>query len=91
MFNMNIKPRLAHIESGAVVENTGSRDRGFVVVNSKGNYQVVMVLEDGRMLLTPQEYDQDTDIGKFFSTYKLIAQSNEYEAKLEGVINARVY
>lgn len=87
MFNMNIKPRLAHIESGAMVEHTESRDRGFVVMNSGGNHQVVMVLEDGRMLLTPQEYDKDTDIGKFFSTYKMIAQSNEYEARLEGVTN----
>ena len=85
MFNMNIKPRLAHIESGAVVEHTESRDRGFVVVNSKGNYQVVMVLEDGRMILRPQEYDKDIDIGKFFSEYKMVAQSNEYEARLEGV------
>lgn len=84
MFNMNIKPRLAYIESGAMVEHVESRDRGFVVMNSVGNHQVVMVLEDGRMLLTPQEYDKDTDIGKFFSTYKMIAQSNEYEARLEG-------
>lgn len=91
MFNMNIKPRLAHIESGAIVEHTESRDRGFVVINSKGNHQVVMVLEDGRMFLNEREYDKDTDIGPFFSTYKMIAQSNEYEARLEGVINARVY
>lgn len=84
MFNMNIKLRLAHIESGAMVEHTESRDRGFVVMNSGGNHQVVMVLEDSRMLLTPQEYDKDTDIGKFFSTYKMIAQSNEYEARMEG-------
>lgn len=84
MFNMNIKLRLAHIDSGAMVEHTESRDRGFVVMNSGGNHQVVMVLEDSRMLLTPQEYDKDTDIGKFFSTYKMIAQSNEYEARMEG-------
>lgn len=89
MFNMNIKPRLAEIESGAMVEHTDSRDRGFVVINSKGDYQVVMVLEDGRMFLRPQEYDKDTDIGKFFSEYKMIAQSNEYEARLEGVKNAK--
>lgn len=88
---MNIKPRLAHIESGAVVEHKESRDRGFVVMNSGGNHQVVMVQEDGRMFLRPQEYDKDIDIGKFFSTYKMVAQSNEYEARLEGVINARVY
>lgn len=88
---MNIKPRLANIESGAIVEHTESRDRGFVVMNSEGNHQVVIVLEDGRMLLTAQQYDKDTDIGTFFSTYKMIAQSNEYEARLEGVINARVY
>lgn len=85
MFNMNIKPRLANIESGAIVEHTESRDRGFVVINSNGKHQVVMVLEDGRMLLTPQEYDKDANIGRFFSTYKMIAQSNEYEARLEGV------
>lgn len=90
MFNMNIKPRLASIESGAVVEHTESRDRGFIVINSKGNYQVVMVLEDGRMFLRPQEYDKDIDIGKFFSAYKMIAQSNEYEARMEGVINAKL-
>lgn len=89
MFNMNIKPRLANIESGAIVEHTESRDRGFVVMNSEGNHQVVMVLEDGRMLLLSQEYDKDTDIGKFFSTYKMIAQSNEYEARLEGVKSAK--
>lgn len=89
MFNMNIKPRLAEIESGAMVEHIESRDRGFVVVNSKGNYQVVMVLEDGGMFLISLEYDKETDIGKFFSTYKLIAQSNEYEARLEGVKNAK--
>ena len=87
MFNMNIKPRLAHIESGAVVEHTESRDRGFVVMNSEGNHQVAMVLGDGRMLLLSQEYDKDEDIGNFFSTYKMIAQSNEYEARLEGVMN----
>ena len=85
MFNMNIKPRLANIESGAMVEHIESRVRGFVVTNSEGNHQVVMVLEDGRMLLSPKEYDKDTDIGRFFSTYKMIAQSNEYEARLEGV------
>lgn len=89
MFNMNIKPRLAEIESGAMVEHTKSRDRGFVVINNKGDYQVVMVLEDGRMFLRTQEYDKETDIGKFFSEYKMIAQSNEYEARLEGVINAK--
>lgn len=89
MFNMNIKPRLAEIESGAMVEHIDSRDRGFVVINNKGDYQVVMVLEDGRMFLRPQEYDKDTDIGKFFSEYKMIAQSNEYEARLEGVKNAK--
>lgn len=88
MFNMNIKPRLAHIESGAIVEHKESRDRGFVVMNSGGNHPVVMVQEDGRMLLMPQEYDKDTDdIGNFFSTYKMVAQSNEYEARLEGVTN----
>ena len=90
MFNMNIKPRLAEIESGAMVEHIESKDRGFVVMNSGGNHQVVMVQEDGRMLLKPQEYDKDTDIGKFFSTYKMIAQSNEYEARMEGVINAKL-
>lgn len=88
---MNIKPRLAHIESGAVVEHKESRDRGFVVMNSSGNHQVVMVQEDGRMILRPQEYEKDTDIGKFFSEYKMIAQCIEYDAKLEGIINARVY
>lgn len=72
-----------------MVEHVESRDRGFVVMNSGGNHQVVMVLEDGRMLLTPQEYDKDTDIGKFFSTYKMIAQSNEYEGRLEGVTNGK--
>ena len=87
---MNIKPRLAEIESGAMVEHIESKDRGFVVMNSGGNHQVVMVQEDGRMLLKPQEYDKDTDIGKFFSTYKMIAQSNEYEARMEGVINAKL-
>ena len=85
MFNMNIKPRLAHIESGAIVEHTESRDRGFVVMNSSGKHQVVMVQEDGRMLLTSQVYDKDTDIGKFFSTYKMVAQSNEYEGRIEQV------
>lgn len=89
MFNMNIKPRLAEIESGAMVEHIDSRDRGFVVINSKGDYQVVMVLENGRMFLRRQEYDKDTDIGKFFSEYKMVAQSNEYEARLEGVKNAK--
>lgn len=91
MFNMNIKPRLANIESGAIVEHTESRDRGFVVMNSRGNHQVVMVIEDSSMTLLSEEYDKDTDIGKFFSTYKMIAQSNEYEARLEGVTNARLH
>lgn len=89
MFNMNIKPRLAYIESGAIVECKNPRGRGFVVMNSDGKFQVVMVLEDGSMLLRPQEYDKDTDIGKFFSEYKMIAQSNEYEARLEGVKYAK--
>lgn len=89
MFNMNIKPRLANIESGAIVEHKESRDRGFVVMNSEGNHQVVMVLEDGRMLLLSQEYDKDTNIGDFFRTYKMVAQSNEYEARLEGVMNGK--
>ena len=47
-----------------------------------------MVLEDGRMFLRPQEYDKGIDIGKFFSEYKMVAQSNEYEARLEGTKNA---
>lgn len=88
MFNMNIKPRLAHIESGAIVEDTKSRLRGFVVYNREKTFQVVSVFEDGRMFLNEQEYEEK-DIGLFFSTYKMIAQRNEYEAKLEGVINAK--
>lgn len=89
MFNMNIKPRLAHIESGAVVEDTDTRLRGFVICNDKQKYQVAIVGDNGGMYLSEQEYDKDIDVGLFFSTYKMIAQRNEYEAKLEGVINAK--
>ena len=86
---MNIKPRLAHIESGAIVEDVDTRLRGFVICNDKQKYQVVIVGDNGGMYLSEKEYDKNTDIGRFFSTYKMIAQSNEYEAKLEGVKNAK--
>lgn len=86
---MNIKPRLANIESGAIVEDTETRTRGFLICNEKGKYQVVTVFENGRMLLNKQEYDRNEDVGAFFSSYKMIAQNNEYEARLEGVKSAK--
>lgn len=86
MFNMNIKPRLANIESGAVVQHIDKKWKGFVVVNSTGYYQVVYITNDGKMVLMEKEYAKE-EHNTFFSTYKMVAQSNEYEARLEGVTN----
>lgn len=88
MFNMNIKPRLAHVESGAIVECKQTRLKGFVVEDNKGSYQVVIYYHDGSMILRTPVYTNTND---FFTNYKMIAQSNEYEARLEGVTNARLY
>lgn len=86
MFNMNIKPRLANIESGAIVQHIDGKWKGFVVVNSTGHYQVVYITNDGGMALVEKEYAKE-EHNTFFSTYKMVAQSNEYEGRLEGVTN----
>lgn len=84
MFNMNIKPRLAHIESGAMVECKVTRDMGFVVLNDECAYQVVVIQDNGSMFIRKQQY-LPTEHNEFFSRYKMIAQRHEYEGRIEQV------
>lgn len=83
MINMQIKPRRAELESGAIVEDRHRHQlKGFVVETTQGNYKIINVHDDGSMRLSDEEYSHK-DIGEFFTTYKVIAQRNGYHGKIE--------
>ena len=82
---MNIKPRRAELESGAIVEDRHRHQlRGFIVETTQGNYNIVNVHDDGSMTLSDEVYSAET-VGEFFTTYKVVAQRNGYHAKIEGL------
>lgn len=83
MINMNIKPRRAELESGAIVKDRHRHQlKGFIVETTEGNYNIVNVHDDGRMTLSDEVYSAET-VGEFFTTYKVVAQRNGYHGKIE--------
>lgn len=82
MFKMNIKPRRATMESGAVIEHKKTKQRGFIIENTIGTFDILLCTDNGGMIISDTNYKQD-DIGAFFVTYRVIAQRDEYTAFLK--------
>ena len=81
MFKMNIKPRKATMESGAVIEHKQTKQRGFIIENSIGTFDILICTDNGGMIISDTNYTKD-EVGAFFMTYRVIAQRDEYTAFL---------
>lgn len=82
MFNMNIKPRRAELESGTLVQHKETGQIGFVIDNDYKSYQVVIVEDDGT-LKANGKITAKTDKDKLLDEYKVIAERNEYIASID--------
>lgn len=83
MINMNIKPRLPRLESGAIVEHRNTGYKGFIVEDTEIDvYRVAIYQNNGSLSLTEKHFKK-SDYGMFLTIYKVLAQRNEYHAKIE--------
>lgn len=81
MFKMDIKPRRATMESGAVIEHKQTKQRGFIIDNAIGTFDILICADNGSMFISDTNYTKD-EVGAFFMTYRVIAQRDEYTAFL---------
>lgn len=81
MFKMDIKPRRATIESGAIVEHKKTKQRGFIIENAIGTFDILIYKDNGGLIISDTNYKQE-DAGAFFMSYRVIAQRDEYTAFL---------